>query len=198
MVSAMGGGTEPCLGQTGPESLCLCICSSDGQKLIKNKTQRSSRGTGQAPSRLLPELSRLPQAPWLCQGSPGSPAEQCDYRGQSSSGQAALCLLNYSNNNLEEIRAGPGNTDYVLSCSCSSISLQGVSIPSRIHLECGSQQLYPLPVTPLCRSHGTSASNAGLDAPFCSVYITPVQQPAALALAWLSSGMHAQHTDKLR
>lgn len=95
------GGTKSRLGQTGPASFCLCICSSGHQKLFKNKTERSSRGTGQPPSPLLPDLSRLPQARWLCQHLPGSPDEES---GQSNcvlrSSQAAFCLLNYSNNNL--------------------------------------------------------------------------------------------------
>ena len=43
------GVTKTRLGQTGPASFCLSICFSGHQKLIKNKTQRSSGGTGQPP-----------------------------------------------------------------------------------------------------------------------------------------------------
>lgn len=100
-VCVTGGGTKSRLGQTGPISFCLCICCFGRQKLIKNKTQRSSRGTGQPPSPLLPDLSRFPQARGLCQCLPCSPAEEL---GQSNCGrrsrQTAFCLLNYSNNNL--------------------------------------------------------------------------------------------------
>lgn len=92
-------------------------------------------------------------------------------RGQSSSSRGPFVFLIIQITTWGEIRAGPGSTDYVLSCSCSSTSLQGVSIPCRTHLECGSQQLCRLPGTPLCRGCSSSASNAGGDAPFSCAHI---------------------------
>ena len=108
------------LGQTGPASFCLCICSSGRQTLIKNKTQRSSRGTGQPPSPLLPDLSRLPRAAGSVTASraarPRSPA-----RATAAAGAARLpfvCLI-IQVTTWGEIRTGTGNADYVLPCSRS-------------------------------------------------------------------------------
>lgn len=53
-----------------------------------------------------------------------------------------------------EIRAGTGNTNFVLLCSCSSVSLQVVNIPCRIHLGCSSQQPDQRLVTPLSHRWG--------------------------------------------
>lgn len=90
-----------------------------------------------------------------CHDSPRLSGQPC--RGTRPEARAAaakrpfVCLI-IQITTWGEIRAGPDNTDYVLSCSCSSPSLQGVSIPRRMHVECGRQQLYRLPGTPLCRT----------------------------------------------
>lgn len=132
------------LGQTGLTSFCLCICSSGRQKLIKNKTQRSSRGSGQPPS--------LPSPPRPVTTLPGSRAPSVPPKSQASLFFFSFLIIQITT--WGEIRAGTGNTGHVLPCSCRSVSLQVVNMPCRTHLGCSSQRPNRLAVTPACHTWG--------------------------------------------
>lgn len=127
-------------------------------------------------------------------------------RVTASSGAARLpfvCLI-IQITTWGEIRAGTGNTDYVLSCSRSSISLQVVNVPCRIHLGCSSQRPDRLAVTLLGHSWGWLQAPQHLmqgwklPPALSTLHIAPLQWPAPLqqplepgsmVLVWLSSGM---------